>query len=119
MEASNIKAMHDAIEAINCINIGGLKRLLCELVEEDIFDGGLINRTISAVEKARRALSAPLRNCDVGTAEEQTDRYKTLCRAQKNCNSKCPVMEWRGTSFANCEIAWAQMPYQPEEGGAK
>ncbi|MBO6031971.1 MAG: hypothetical protein J6Q22_11060 [Prevotella sp.] len=70
------------------------------------------------IEEADAALNEPLRNCDVGTAEEQTARYKTLCRTQKNCNSKCPVMEWRGTSFANCEIAWAQMPYE-EEGAGK
>ena len=57
MAASNTKAMHEALEAINRINTGGLKRLLCELVEADIFDGGLINKTISAVEKARHALS--------------------------------------------------------------
>ncbi len=50
--------MRNALEAIKCINTEGLKRLLCELVEADIFDGGLINKTISAVEKARCALSA-------------------------------------------------------------
>ncbi len=58
-------AMREALDAINSINTGGLKRLLCELVEADIFDGGQINKTISAVEKARRALSAPPRNCDL------------------------------------------------------
>lgn len=52
-------AIREVQEAINCIDTRGLKRLLCELVESDIFDGGLINRTISAVEKARRVLSAP------------------------------------------------------------
>ncbi len=60
----NAAAMRETLEAINRINTGGLKRLLVELVEADIFDGGLINKTISAVEKARRALSAPARNCD-------------------------------------------------------
>ena len=70
-EASNPKAMHEALNAINCINTGGLKRLLVELVEADIFDGGLINKTISAVEKARRVLTVPPRNCDrFATAKE-------------------------------------------------
>ena len=69
MEASNTKAMHEALEAINCINTGGLKRLLCELVESDIFDGGLINKTISAVERARRALSAPEMEMEAKRAE--------------------------------------------------
>jgi hypothetical protein len=60
----NNAAIREALKAINCINTGGLKRLLVELVESDIFDGGLINKTISAVEKARRVLSTPARNCD-------------------------------------------------------
>ena len=45
--------LHKALEAINCINIRGLKFLLCELVEADIFDGGLINETIDAALKAK------------------------------------------------------------------
>lgn len=60
----NMTKIREALEAINCIDTRRLKRLLCELVESDIFDGGLINKTISAVEKARRALAAPARNCD-------------------------------------------------------
>jgi len=52
-----MKKIREALEAINCIDTRGLKRLLCELVEADIFDGGLINKTISAVERARHSLS--------------------------------------------------------------
>ena len=64
MEASNVKAIREALYVITCIDTRRLKRLLCELVEADIFDGGQISKTISAVEKARQALSAPPRNCD-------------------------------------------------------
>jgi hypothetical protein len=72
----NAAAMREALEAMNCINTGGLKRLLVELVEADIFDGGHINRTISAVERARRALSAPARNCDrFLTVDEAYDKF--------------------------------------------
>lgn len=60
----NVKKMREALAALNCIDTRGLKRLLCQLVESDIFDGGLINKTISAVEKARSSLSEPPRNCD-------------------------------------------------------
>ena len=59
----NAAAIREAREAINRIDTRGLKRLLFTLVEADIFDGGQINKTISAVEKATRALSAPARNC--------------------------------------------------------
>ena len=65
MGANNMAAMHEALAVLNRINTIGLKRLLVELVEADIFDGGLINKTISAVENARRVLSAPPRNCDM------------------------------------------------------
>lgn len=68
-----------------------------------------------------RALSAPARNCDVGTAEEQGERQKEYCREYftpdklgGNCR-KCPLKNRRGWS---CQLAWAQMPYE-QEGGAK
>lgn len=60
----NAAAIREALEAINCIDTRRLKRLLCELVEADIPDGGQINKTISAVDKAKAALAAPARNCD-------------------------------------------------------
>ena len=61
---ANSAALREALEALNRIDTRGLKRLLCELVESDIFDGGQINKTISAVDKAKAALDKPLRNCD-------------------------------------------------------
>ena len=60
----NAAKIREALEAINRIDTRGLKRILYELVEADIPDGGQINKTISAVENVRRALSAPARNCD-------------------------------------------------------
>ena len=57
------------------------------------------------------ALSAPPRNCDVGTAEEQMKRqHDTMC----NTTKACPDSDW---SCRKCFAEWAQMPY--EEGGAK
>lgn len=64
MEANN-NAMREALEALNCIDTRGLKRLLCELVEAaiaNIFDSGQINKTISAVEMAKCAVAAPMSN---------------------------------------------------------
>ena len=53
-----------------------------------------------------RALALPLRNCDVGTAEEQDARFVT----------------WRYSNPLRAELGldaleWAQMPYNAEEGG--
>lgn len=63
--------------------------------------------------------ATPRRQCDIGTPEEQCDRFANFCDSHSSC-SQCPVKSlW---NFANghkpsCGILWAQMPY--EEGGAK
>jgi hypothetical protein len=64
------------------------------------------------------ALSAPVRNCDVGSPDEQSDRFAQLCDSFVCC-SHCPVKAlW---NFANghkpsCGVLWAQLPYEKEEG---
>jgi len=60
------------------------------------------------------ALAAPPRNCDVGTAEEQEERYIKLKREHVDRLERCPAV---GHSFFPDSLYWAQMPY--EEGGAK
>ncbi len=66
-----------------------------------------------ALDKAKAALADPPRNCDVGTAEEQKQRFDVFC-SRGNCDN-CPFME-EGV-WANCAIRWSQMPYK--EGNAK
>ena len=68
------------------------------------------------------AISAPPRNCDVGTAEEQEKRFYAFCgynRFQSGikgmCSSLCPCIRCR--DMCNCLTKWSQMPY--EKGGAK
>ena len=66
------------------------------------------------------ALSIPLRNCDVGTPEEQAKRMDVYCsmhgKDESGCYrcEKCKLMR-----VDRCELAWAQMPYEAEEGGAE
>ena len=57
------------------------------------------------------ALSAPPRNCDIGTAEEQAERHKRWCRKRQI------IKDYLGVGCRKCVVEWAQMPY--EEGGAK
>ena len=64
-----------------------------------------------ALDKAKSVLSAPPRNCDIGTAEEQCARIRVFCERHKE---DCPA---NGVLQKNCALIWAQMPY--EEGGAK
>ena len=58
------------------------------------------------------ALSLSLRQCDVGTAEEQNVRFEHFCFTYKNserCCQDCPLLP-----EPSCELAWAQMPYTEE-----
>ena len=63
---------------------------------------------------AEAALSAPPRNCDVGTVEEQIERFQRFCgtRPCDGCTLKNKVNE-----TIDCAIHWAQLPY--EEGDSK
>jgi hypothetical protein len=72
------------------------------------------------VNEVSAALSAPPRNCDVGTAEEQEERFTEVCTANSKdvvrglCSETCPF----GRDYqSGCALAWAQMPY--EEGAGK
>ena len=66
---------------------------------------------------AKAALAEPVKNCEVGTAEEQAERFSAYCRAHKHPESECLPCPLFGQTGGYCELAWAQMPY--EEGGAK
>lgn len=70
---------------------------------------------------ARAALAEPVKNCEVGTAMEQTERFKDLCRKYRrgpgpraNCKG-CPIQH--ESLHVGCTFAWAQLPY--EEGSMK
>lgn len=129
----NVKAMRQALESISCINTRSLGYLLRELVENDIWDYGLINKIISSINKAEAALAAPPRNCDVGTVKDQTERFEAFCQSNMqfysdmfghdaegrldglDCREDCPVgrMIDSGTAVSDrCQLAWAQMPYE-------
>ena len=69
-----------------------------------------------ALDKAKAALATHPRNCDVGTADEQAVRFKTICYIYPLDCSGCPLKNIRITRN-DCAIFWAQMPYG--EGGAK
>lgn len=72
-------------------------------------------RGCEPVRKAKFALAAPPRNCDVGTAEEQAQRFDAHCRKYMGCRA-CPLRDADGSVSKDCELHWAQMPYT--EGGA-
>ena len=68
-----------------------------------------------ALDKAKAALATHPRNCDIGTVEEQAERFDCFCynhrSREKGCGD-CPLCD-----IPCCEFAWMQMPYG--EGGEK
>ena len=64
-------------------------------------------------------LEAPKRNCDVGTAKEQFERFHKYCpirfSADKSCR-ECPIMvEWMKKEECgkwDCGFEFLQMPYE-------
>lgn len=95
----NSAKMREALEKV--------RRVLHCAIVADILKGDDVN---SAFNEVTAALSAPPRNCDVGTDEEKFNRFDRWCNSMviKNC---C------GVDCRKCFIAWWQMPY--DEGGAK
>lgn len=74
---------------------------------------------ISIAEICERALLFPLRNCDVGTAEEQDERFTRFCRSRsrqfKSCKG-CPICDAEPIA---CALTWGQMPYEAEKEGGR
>lgn len=78
-------------------------------------------------------IGRPRRNCDVGTSDEQSERFKNFCRNHQFIsvdsedgfppvyvcsNESCPLHGYyivHGED--NCELAWAQMSYETEQKG--
>ncbi len=107
--SGNSLAMRRAlVEIRDCI-----KEHPCQLDEDAVF------------EIVTKALNEKPRNCDVGTAEEQTARFNEFCNVAfkkwlERWNIKldqCSSCELSGNR--KCALTWAQMPYTAEKGGAE
>lgn len=77
---------------------------------EDAEAGGYYGRILEVVNAA---LSAPPRNCDVGTAEEQAKRLNEWCNGRHCINCR-----FKGGWPDECKLKWAQMPCGSEESEA-
>lgn len=77
---------------------------------------------------AEAALTAPPRNCDVGTAKEQAVRKAEYCEryapfADSNCDA-CPLCNYNRAQPErmvgySCDLAWGQLPYEAAQKGGK
>lgn len=62
-------------------------------------------------------IGRPRRNCDVGTAKEQEDRFNKYCRGSNYC-AVCPIRklwDFQDGHIPSCTILWSQMPYNEDE----
>ena len=105
-QVGNAAAMRDA-----CANIAEYARAAACHTE----NSHLLGYLYQIEEWAKAAISAPARNCDVGTTEEQHARFCSFCNKFDECN-KCPLCSG-SLLTSKCYSRWAQMPY--EEGDEK
>lgn len=66
-----------------------------------------MNDIISIVQEA---VSEPLKNCNVGTADEQYERFVYCCSSRK---IQCRQSYTQGC--AGCFARWSQMPYEKDD----
>ena len=120
----NSAAMREALESFCAIaesDVQELVRLSKRLIDEDIYGGGIIQKLVSDIGKARAALALPRRQCDVGTADEQAERFENFCLKHIYAGETvgmhcvgCPLVNASKNVTQECGLYWAQMPY--EEG---
>lgn len=87
--------------------------------------GSCYEEMANALDKAKAALSEPLKNCEVGTAEEQYARFKKWCEGEfykrpmnpltgEPCKS-CPCYSVSANGVDGCNyLRWAQIQYEKE-----
>ena len=107
----NMKAMREAAEFLYRI-------VHCAMVS------GIVNRDDAnkAMDYYHVAVAAPPRQCDMGTAEEQSRRMHAFCDSHGHgFDGQCYSCEnCRFLPIYRCELAWAQLPYESEaENGSK
>ena len=71
--------------------------------------GGYYKRILEVVNAA---LAVPARNCDVGTADEQVERFHHQCFEWHTgrCSPHCRTLPAK--TRQECALKWAQMPYE-------
>lgn len=65
------------------------------------------------LKTCEKALAAPPRNCDVGTAEEQYKRFSKFC-ANHRCDLSCPACPAGTFYHTECVTKWERMPFESE-----
>ena len=76
-------------------------------------DGYTVNN-LELRRMVESALAEPRRNCDVGTPEEQAERFHRQCFEHHTgrCSPHCRTLPAK--TRQECALKWAQMPYESE-----
>jgi hypothetical protein len=129
LQVGNAATMREALEKFSAVNFNRLKFPLdgdsSAIYNSDKKEitipywrvAELLNEVKVAQDMARAALSAPPRNCDVGSAENQEARWQNFCNRFDDC-MKCPLNKGPGLMdnglATRCFARWSQMPYGSE-----
>lgn len=81
------------------------------LVFSDELDPSEISNAQFQIDEAGDAYEKPLRNCDIGTAEQQKARFKKFCDSHSDCNA-CPLADC--DDDVGCAFAFMQRVYESE-----
>ena len=111
MAESRLRELKDAAAELIKFCCSVCDNRLCEedVVEED---GQYIAVPCSPILRMQNALHAnPDRQCDVGTAEEQAERFHLQCFEYHTgrCSPHCGTLPAK--TRQECALKWAQMPY--------
>lgn len=67
------------------------------------------------LKNAKAALAKPPRQCDVGTPEEQVERFMHYCNSRVCKRRVCASCGYEELFRHKCFAVWAQMPYEKGE----
>ena len=115
MEASDIKELRVILDNINVLNDEWF-----DTFPTDEGQTGIHDSLEYEIVKANKILAKRPRQCDVGTPEEQAERFRNFCKMDyisEDCPDDCPLYR-KDCSTIRCPFAWAQTPYEAQEGGA-
>ena len=117
----NAAAMREALEKTQSV-IATCMEILNKIPDGCDYDG-LVDEVADELcdlrdSHVKAALSAPPRNCDVGTADEQAKRFHSFCKKfqsciQEMCSPLCPFINC--CDVCHCMTKWLQMPYKEGE----
>ena len=101
---ANIKTLRDALEWLDR-----------NIEEEAVRDGEMSNENAIRAGFIRSTLGRfPLRNCDVGTPEDQAQRFHAFCHNNRTfytaCSDDCPFKDM--PDINHCMCGWGQLPYE-------